>query len=334
MTAVGPGAAEGFFESLSQVDPQRASRLVLDLLDDGVPVARICEEVLRPAQVRVGQMWEQGEWGVADEHAATAVTESAVVSLTAAVPRPRPARLHVAVACAEGEWHTLPARMLGAVAQAGGAQVTVLGPSMPAAHLGDRLAAGDVDVLAVSCTLPTNLVGAARSVGAAHDAGVPVVVGGRAFSGREQRAWAIGADAFAEDAAALLGPPPALAGRPVVVPHEVLLLDDVHPDVVDLALDRLVAAHPQLARREPHALSSTREDLRWMARYAGAAVLTGDATVLDELLQWLVRLRAGRVPREVVATSARLVAETVEPSAPRGAELLTAAAARCAAVED
>lgn len=68
--------------------------------------------------------------------------------------------------------------MAAAVAAAGDVRVTVLGPSMPADQLGRRLEAGDVDVLALSCTLPTNLLGAARCVIAAHRVGVPVIAGG------------------------------------------------------------------------------------------------------------------------------------------------------------
>jgi hypothetical protein len=51
-------------------------------------------------------------------------------------------------------------------------------------------------------------------------------------------------------------------------------------------------------------------------------------TILDEFLFWLGRLLSGKVPVAVLATSAHLVADVVEPQAPVAAQLLHEAAAR------
>jgi len=59
-----------------------------------------------------------------------------------------------------------------------------------------------------------------------------------------------------------------------------------------------------------------------------AAVLTADASVLDDLLVWMARLLHGRVPAGVLVAGAQRVADAVEPQAPAGAELLRAAADR------
>lgn len=331
------GALERYFQTVMAVDAAEASDLVLDLLDDGTPVSQITTEVLAAAQLRVGRLWEQGAWSVADEHAATAVTDTALSALTAAAGRRQQARptqaRHVVIACAEGEWHTLPARMAAAVASSPDVRVTPLGPSVPADHLGRRLAAGDVDLLALSCTLPTNLVGAARCVQAAHAAGVPVLAGGRAFGSDGRRAHAIGADAWTDDPAELATATPELAGRPAEIPTEVLLLDVPGDATVQVAYERLAAAFPSLAQMAAWQRQRTREDLAWICRYTGAAVLTDDPTVLDEFFAWLLGLLDGRVPAHVITTSAHLVADTVEPDAPRGAAMLHAAAQRAAAVD-
>ncbi|MCW2606386.1 MAG: hypothetical protein JWO60_1079 [Frankiales bacterium] len=322
-------APTSYFRHLSDVDVRAASDLVLDLFDGGVPVDEITTRVLAPAQVEVGRLWEQGTWSVADEHAATAVTDGALAALThaAAPPRGTASQHHLLVACVEGEWHTLPARMAAAVAATDGSvRVTVLGPSLPAEQLRRRLGNGDVDVLALSCTLPANLLGAARCIAAAHDADVPVVVGGRAFGTTPHRAYALGADAWSCDPAVLRAAPVERVGRTCRIPLEAVLLDGIDDRLVALAFERVVAAFPRLAQMTAWEQDRTREDLRWMARYAGAAVLTGDPTVVEELLAWLARLIGDRVPPLVLATSARLLADTVEPDAPQGAALLRAAA--------
>jgi methanogenic corrinoid protein MtbC1 len=323
------GPLDDYFKTVASVDAAEASRIVLGMLDEGTSVERITTEVLAPAQVRVGELWQQGRWTVADEHAATAVTETALSALTTATSRPRsPQARHVVVACAEGDWHTLPARMAASVGASGDTRVTVLGPSVRADDLGRRLAADTVDLLALSCTLPANLLGAARCVQAAHDAGVPVLAGGRAFGRTSHRAHAIGADAWAEHPGALLEPTPALTGRETRIPGEVVLLDAVDDACVELAYDRLLAAYPRLQAMRVYEQRRTREDLRWMARFTAAAVLTDDDTVLDDYLGWLCGVLEGRVSAEVITTSAQVVADTVEPFAATGARLLREATDR------
>lgn len=323
-----PGPLDDYFRSVAAVDVQRATDLVLELFDEGTPPALITTSVLAPAQVRVGEMWEAGTWSVADEHAATVVTDVALSALLQAygTSSNRDQR-HLVVVCVEGEWHSLPARMAAAVAATGDARVTVLGASLPADQLHRRLSGGDVDVLALSCTMPTNLIGAARCIAAAHALHVPVIVGGRAFGTDAERAHAVGADGWAADADALLGAAPGLAGRTSEVPLEALLLDAVDDAVIDFAYDRMVSAFPLLSRMTTYQQARAREDLVWMSRFTGAAVLTADARVVDDLLDWLVRLLRGRVPADVVSTSAHLLADAVEPVAPCGASILRQAAA-------
>lgn len=322
MTTAQHPQLDAYFEALVQCDPAGATDLVLDLLESGGSLDEIVSDVLAPAQTRVGELWERGEWSVAQEHTATAVTEAAVSALWVMTARRRlTGGPRVAVACAEGEWHVLPPRMAAALAAEAGADVTVLGPSMPSDHLERRLRVGDIDVLALSCTVPTNLVGAARCVTAAHAAGVPVVVGGAAFAGRSPRAAAIGADQLVGAPQQLSELAPA-AGDDVVVAAEALRLDAAPDTTVDDLLARVVAHFPMLADLPPAHRDRTREDVRWILRFTGAAVLTDDATLLDDFLGSLLRLLHGRVPDDVVLGGADVVADGIEPLAPRGATML------------
>lgn len=321
-----------YLRTVEELDLHGASDLVVELLDGGMSMDRIITEVLAPAQVSVGQRWESGSWSVADEHVATSVTEAALAALTyAATPRRGARTRHVAVACAEGEWHSLPARMAAAIAGATGElRVTMLGPSLPAEQLHRRLAVGDIDVLALSCSMPTNLVGAARCVAAAHDLDVPVVVGGRALGGHPRRARAIGADAWSVDAGALLGPPPALTGRSREVPTEVLLLDDVDDATIAVAYGRMMGAFPRLSSMTAYQHARTREDLGWIVRHTAAALLTDDASIVVDVLAWLCERLRGFAPASVITGTAELLADALDPQAPAGAALLRQAAATVA----
>ena len=328
VTTVEPSLHDRYFDALVRCDPATATDLVMDLLESGASLSEIVEGLVAPAQVHVGELWERGEWSVAQEHAATAVTDAAVSAVWVMTARRQLADgPHVAMACAEGEWHGLPARMAAALAAEAGAHVTVLGPSMPADHLRRRLEMRDIDVLAVSCTVPVNLRGAASCVAAAHAVGLPVVTGGRAFAGRLQRADAIGADGLVDDPQRLCDPLPAV-GDQIPLPEEALRLDAVADATIDQVFARIVAAHPRIAGLPAPHQDRTREDLRWIARFTGAAVLTGDPTVLDDFLASLLRILHGRVPDDVVLAGADVVADGVEPLAPGGAGMLRAAVHR------
>jgi methylmalonyl-CoA mutase cobalamin-binding subunit len=110
---------------------------------------------------------------------------------------------HVVVACAEGDDHSLPARMVAAYLTYVGWRVIFLGATLPADDLGAYLADEQPAVLLLSCSSTANLVGARACVRVSHDAGVPVVVGGRAFGAGPGRAQAIGADVWINDPTAL-----------------------------------------------------------------------------------------------------------------------------------
>jgi methanogenic corrinoid protein MtbC1 len=317
-----------YFECLRTADSAAATDLVLGLVDEGQPVDWIVDQVLVPAQVRVGELWERGQWSVADEHVASSVTEAALAALTDLAVRRRVAdSMHVVIACVEGEWHTLPIRMAATTVALAGLRVTTLGPSLPAEHLTRRLEAGDVDVLALSCSIPTNLLGAARMINAGRQAGVPVVVGGGAFGTTSRRAYALGADAWVPSAADIAGGVPVSAGRTTEISVEAMVLDAIDDQTLGLAYDRLLSMFPALGSMSPFQQARTREDLRWIARYTGAAVLTGDSSVLTDFLAWLRRLVDTTAPGAVISAAALIVADTIEPIAPEGAHVLTLAAA-------
>src|SRR4029450_778541 len=151
------------------------------------PIQDIVQGLLARSQAEVGRRWETNQWSVADEHAATAITD-AVLGVLAWRIEAAEDQDHVVVTCAEGEWHSLPARMAAEVLRLHGWQVTFLGASTPADHLRRFVAEVGSFGVVVSCSVPIFLGGALRSVQAAQSAGVPVLVGGRALGSDDLRA--------------------------------------------------------------------------------------------------------------------------------------------------
>src|SRR4051812_6181007 len=187
-----------------QGDTTTATDVLLALYEAGTPVATIVSDVIAPCQEEVGRRWEQAEWTVAHEHAATAVVDAAFARLmadadTAGVRRMSAPR--VVIACVEHEWHAFPGRTAATVLGAAGLDATFLGPSVPSNHLHHYLQETRPDACGLSCTFLPNLVALQRGIAAAHAAGVPVIASGRALGDSSDRACFLGADAWASDGA-------------------------------------------------------------------------------------------------------------------------------------
>ena len=222
---------------------------------------------------------------------------------------PRSAR-SVVVACPEGEWHALPARILATELRSLGVEVVFLGSSMPADHLARYVDALRPELVALSTSTPLTLGSAAVSIDAVHRVGVPVVVGGRAMGSSEHRARALGADGWSRDAAGLLagatwGPETEdAAARRRERELTYLRLELDRPALVDGAMEELTRRIPVMARFDRRQLAHTRQDLEYIARFAEAAVLVDDLSVFHDFVDWLGPLLASRgVPDGSVAAS-------------------------------
>jgi methanogenic corrinoid protein MtbC1 len=322
---------EQFVDHLARRDRRSAVRQALGLADAGASVQYLVQGLLGPAQAEVGRRWEANRWSVADEHAATAISDAVLAALAWRIEAAED-QGHVVVTCAEGEWHSLPARMVAEVLRTHGWLVTFLGASTPADHVRRFVdeVGGAVGVV-VSCSVPIFLGGALRSVQAAQAEGVPVLVGGRAFGPDDLRARRLGADGWAPDADAagrLLGEwrrqPPAVGKRPAGMRDaEPLELEAARSELVEAAMGELFLRFPPLAGYSEGQLARTREDLGYILQFLEAALLTDDPRLfLDEFLPWLTGVLTSRgLPAAVVAVGLEALGAVLD-GFPRGRELL------------
>jgi len=277
-----------------------AVRLALDLLDMRVPREEIVVDLLAVAQREVGERWYRNELTAADEHLASGVAAAALDAL-ASEDGAAAGEGHTVVTCAEGDWHSLAAHMLGETLRARGQGVTVLGASTPAEVVSEFLARTGGDSLAISCSLPIFFPGAVALVDAAHRQGIPVIVGGRAFGRDARRAVHLGADAWAAtagEAATILA---GWRAEPLAINREPTHL---HPVARDLfaranalgaaAFDGLVTRFAPMATYDARQLARTREDLGYTVQFLAAAIAASDESIFTEFTQWLQTLLVHR----------------------------------------
>ena len=319
---------------LATLDPPdvRAARLLAQrCLDGGVSVAAFITEVLDPAQEEVGRRWYANEWSVAQEHAATAITDAVLSFLSVRANTPTIPGLALS-GCVEGEWHTIPVRMLTELLADWGHDVLFIGPSVPPAHLTSFIRDMGPVALLASCTQPHHLAGARRTIQAAHDAGVPVILGGGALDEAGVRAKNVGADASGQDAAAaaevlaawrVQRPPLA---HPCEVEPEQFQLEVTASRLVEPCMAQLARRDPRVAVMNPVQLERTREDVGWILQYCSAALVSRDPSVLNEFTVWLRDLLAPRgVPPDMVRSGYKAIAEVVGSRFPATVALLAEA---------
>lgn len=198
--------AEAYLEALRAGDKRAAFRLLDDALDRGEELSTLYLEVVQPAMREIGRLWQDNVLTVAEEHLATAITESAMNRMFERVFVWRDVRTpKLLAACASEERHQLGLRMLCDLLEMEGWETTYLGASVPIESLVALVQTREPDAVAISATIAPHLPRVRDAIRAIRAAPLPrqplIVVGGRAFHGDLGLAHRIGADLTAMDAA-------------------------------------------------------------------------------------------------------------------------------------
>jgi len=309
----------GMLAALVGGDTSLAFRITTDLLSEGVPFDAIVIDVLGPVQAELGRKWAAGDLGIADEHAASAGIDELLVRLGATVEAPSGPT--VVVASAEHDAHALGGRIVASALSLEGFRVLFLGASVPARDLADFLELHQPLALALSCSIPTALVGVAGSVAAAHESGVPVVAGGRALAGGE-RAVRLGVDAFARvphDAVEILqawelSPPDHLAPAPEPIPEHTMLARQ-SPMLISAALE--------VRSNEDPAGRGLAEELGRVLQVVEGALLIAETDLIHEHVHWLRETGpAHGLTRAGIDDALAALADAMDVDLPRAAAAL------------
>ncbi|MGW5663237.1 cobalamin B12-binding domain-containing protein [Streptomyces sp. NPDC003758] len=293
-----PGVRAAFDDHLAHADETGATALALSLLRSGASAEEVLLRLIAPAQAAVGTRWVSTQWSVAQEHAATHVSERVVsaVAAEASASRPRnsaPGR-RVLCGCVEGEHHTLPARIAAEVLRLRGFDLTFLGANVLVPRLVSHLHRQGPDLVALSCVIPVCLPAAHRLVECSRRAGVPVLAGGAGFGPAGVWARTLGADLYLPDPAAAAD---MLAVRWPDTPRETAplehLADEEYSRIVRQRAELLRRLFARLRERYPslcdpgaeHA-EAVLEELGRLPDVLAAAIYVDDPRVLTDYLSF------------------------------------------------
>lgn len=282
-----------YWDALQSGDRLAALEVVKAERARGRSATDVIDELVVPAQARIGDLWLAGVWDVEQERAATEINEGLVHWLGSFAPPPDPSRPTVVVACVEHERHSLPALVIAEGLAWEGYNVTYLGGDPDPDRLVREIVGGRCRAVLFSVSTTSSLAGQKRVFDELRSFGIPVIVGGSAFGGDPARAAALGATAYADDLAAAIAlledlphrlPPvqvpdrtPADVEAEWIIENRQVLTEGVVARLLDrLGTPALPAWWPDLVGHVDHVVGCV-----------AAAVATGDETIVVEVRDWL-----------------------------------------------
>lgn len=196
--------AGDYLRVLLDYDRRAATHLILDAADSGVPVGDIYLHVFQRCQREIGRLWQARQIGVAQEHFATAVTQSLMARLSPMAVPDRGNGRRVVAASVGGERHEIGLRVVADFFEMAGYETLYLGAGSPLPSLVEAVARSRPDLLLISATIVAHLPGVGALIVAVRNRAecreVRVLVGGHTFDVVPELWRQMGADGYAADA--------------------------------------------------------------------------------------------------------------------------------------
>lgn len=186
--------ASRFADILRRGDGRAAEALIAGALAADVAPEAIQSFVITPAMNRIGEMWERGELGIAEEHLASAISEKALIrlfqSMSGRLRRVRPGAT-VLLAAVEGQHHVLGLKMVADVLESAGYHILFLGPDVPVASLRAFALERQPAVAGLGFGTAANIGRLADTICALHEVSpsTRIMLGGRAVPPAFQSAY-------------------------------------------------------------------------------------------------------------------------------------------------
>jgi excisionase family DNA binding protein len=169
-----------FHQALIEGDELAVREQAHRLREGGVSVADLCDRVLAPALVRIGDGWARAAVSIAEEHRAAAICERLLGRLTPAPPgRPRGVCV---VASPPGDEHRLAGAMATAALREDHWRVHHLGVNVPAGQVSTLARSEGAGLVILSVTYPPAHAQAETIASTLSASGRQVLVGRPGFT--------------------------------------------------------------------------------------------------------------------------------------------------------
>ena len=195
---------ERYLNFLLQGDQRGATELILNVLRIGRTVEDVYTEILAPALVEVGDLWQQGKIHVGQEHYISETTQTIMAQIQSAQIPDRKKDRRIIILSPGSEQHSIGAKMVTDFFSKDGWSAYYLGVNMPTDSIIQSIEDLKPELIAISVTVPIHMNTAADLISTLRRHSccetLKILVGGLAFNQSPGLWKTIGADGYGKNA--------------------------------------------------------------------------------------------------------------------------------------
>ena len=172
-----------YIKLLLQGNRSECLSIARSLLSPDFSIFDIYEQLFKPSLYDIGDLWAKNMITVADEHIATAITESLIAQLQPGRAENSRRQQRVLISCVAADLHQIGAKMVANLFEHCGWDTFYLGANMPVTDLLDAINRIQPEIICLSLGLIEHFKPLAviiHEIQLSHPQ-IPVVVGGLAF---------------------------------------------------------------------------------------------------------------------------------------------------------
>lgn len=193
-----------YLQALLDGNRTGAMNTVLDLMEQQTSLVEAGMGVIQPAMYEIGALWQNNRITVAQEHLATAISQTVMARAFAQANFATPLNRKALFACAPGNQHSLGLRMVSDAFEVAGWEVQFLGADVPGKDLLAQVGQWQPELLGLSLSLPGQIRPARMLVEQLHaELGTrcPAILAGGIATNQAEGIWkTLGTDLWAANA--------------------------------------------------------------------------------------------------------------------------------------
>lgn len=196
--------AREYTDALLKGDRRTASKVVMEAVDNGIPVKDIYLDVFQQSQYEVGRLWLSNQISVATEHFCSAATQSIMAQLYPHIFSTERVGKKIVAACVGGELHEIGIRMVTDFFEMEGWDSYYLGANSPASSILKAVEENQADMVGLSAAMPYHrplLRETIRQIRATSPGkNIKILIGGNALNFYDDKWSDFDADGYAPNA--------------------------------------------------------------------------------------------------------------------------------------
>lgn len=196
--------ARQYIDALLEGDRRTASKIVMDAVENNVPVKSIYLDVFQNSQYEIGRLWLSNQISVATEHFCSAATQSIMAQLYPHIFTTNRIGQTLVAACVGGELHEIGIRMVTDFFEMEGWDTYYLGANSPASAILKAVEQNEANIVGLSAAMPYHRSLLRETIqkikSSSTGRNIKILIGGNALNFDKDKWEDFGADGYAPNA--------------------------------------------------------------------------------------------------------------------------------------